>query len=289
MAGVAVALGDTLSRVPVDGCRLIAGEPVGDAWFDLAAIDEALVLTWLDAQRAGEARGRADVAGANLAAYLGGVVAEPVAAAVLTLGRGWPAHPTQLAAHRHPDGWFDALAVRGGPVWVLPDDPLRDQPGVTVVADPGALRTEVAGGLVDLLHQIFTMIRAQTRLGWPAMWGALGDVIACAAVDRAREGGTDATAAWRDAHLLLDAIALRAPQIRTRRTLASVAWSGGTARFGVRGTCCLYYKVSGEPPDRDGEAFCTRCPLRDAADRCRRWTASLDADRRAGVNTANPA
>jgi hypothetical protein len=48
--------------------------------------------------------------------------ASPLAAAVLTMRRAWPLDPAELAVHRDEDGWFDALAVTGRRLSVLPDD-----------------------------------------------------------------------------------------------------------------------------------------------------------------------
>jgi len=279
------ALERTLTDLRLADYRLVAGEPTGPHWFGLDRViaDESLIAGWLTALLAGHAQRRVDVAGAFLASYLGAVLAEPVAAAVLDHGRGWLLHPPGLALQRRAmDGWFSGLAIRGGPVLVLPGDPLEGYPDATALPDLDALRSRVAESLVGALRPVFEVIRGRTRLGWPVLWGQVGDLVVGAAVDRARQRGGSTTAAWDSARQLIDALAVHAPQVRTRQVLDSVDWSGGRSEFAVRGTCCLYYQVADLPLDRTGaradEAYCARCPLLDPTDRQRRWSAWLAAN-----------
>jgi hypothetical protein len=210
-----------------------------------------------------EAKGHRDVAASYLAAWLAGAVAEPVAAAVHWHRCAWPVMADNLAVRRHPDGWFDALAVLG----------TERREGADDVA---ALRQLVAAELVALLSPIFQVVRGWAPYGTPGMWGSVADGIAADALHRARLEGCDGEAAWREAGLLIDALAARVPQLRVRPTLCEVPSSGGCSHLSVRGTCCLYYKVSGQPRDPFGESYCTSCPLRDDGDRRRRWAVWLD-------------
>lgn len=91
-----------------------------------------------------------------------------------------------------------------------------------------------------------------------------------------RTGGAGVAGPWGAGSALIDALAERVPALRARATLVAVAWSGGVAHRTVRGTCCLYHKISGCEPGPTGEAYCVNCPKRDAADRVRRWVAELE-------------
>jgi hypothetical protein len=260
-------LGDVLAALdPSDGWFThVAGMPTGDGWVsvDDLVTDPTLVEGWLEQLLDGEANGHRDVAASYLAAWLAGSIAEPVAAALHLHQCAWPVIPGNLAVHRHPDGWFDGLAVAG--------TELRRVDG-----DIAVLRQAVADELVALLSPIFETVRRWAPYGTSGMWGSLADGIAADAVQRARSEGRDGRAAWIEAGLLIDALAARVPQLRVRPALCDVPWSGGEAHLSVRGTCCLYYKVSGQPRDPFGESYCTTCPLRDDGDRRRRWAAWLE-------------
>ncbi|MDI1461640.1 (2Fe-2S)-binding protein [Catellatospora sp. KI3] len=256
-----------------------AGVPDGPDWItlDRLATDPALLDAWLSDLLAGEARGQLPVAAVSLAAYVASAVADPLTVALATLGRAWPVTPTGTAVHRHPDGWCDGVAI-AHPQRPPADDPLHPaapdpaaDPFRTAAHDPAdeAYRT-AARDVVAALGPVFEAIRARTRIGRPAMWGGLGDMIAAAAVDQARYRGTDPGVAWHGAQRLVDAIAEHAPQVRARRSLVVIAHPG-PAGFVARGTCCLDYRVGGD--------YCTRCPLRTPEDRLARWTTELAAER----------
>jgi hypothetical protein len=275
------ALAATLSRVAAgqDWCRFVAGEPGGPGWFGLDELhgDPALLHGWLDELLTGEAQGRREVAGSYLTLRLGAIVAGPLAVAVMTERRAWPVEAAALAIHRDPAEWFDGVAVRRPALCVLPDDPAAAGPGVHVVSDVAALHQRVAAGLVAVLGPLFALLRRPARVGTPGMWGAVADAIAGAALSHDRRQGGNGDGAWRAANLLIDAVQRAAPLMRARPTLERVTWSSGVAHFAVRGTCCLFFKVSGCPRDPRGDAYCTSCPFRDAADRRQRWAAWLDA------------
>lgn len=274
-------LADTLGRVGAgqDWCRYIAGEPAGEGWFGLDELqsDPGRLHRWLDDLVAGEAQGRREVAGSYLTAWLGGIVAGPVAAAVLTERRAWPMESGALSIHRDNGGWFDGLAVRRPSLLVLPDDPAAGAADVCVVEDVAALHERVAAGLVGVLRPLFALLRGPARVGAPAMWGGVADAIAATALAQARHRSHDGAAAWHEADRLIDAVQRAAPAVRARPTVERVKWSGGLAHFAVRGTCCLYFKISGCARDPRGESYCTSCPFRDAADRRQRWAAWLEA------------
>jgi hypothetical protein len=126
------------------------------------------------------------------------------------------------------------------------------------------------------MSPLFAAARRAAPFGTRGMWGALADGLATGALQRARQTGRDGEAAWREVELLIDAIAARVPKLRVRPAVSEVEWSGGLARFAVRGTCCLYFKVAGDDAASVGESYCANCPLRDDDDRRRRWAAWLD-------------
>ncbi len=59
-------------------------------------------------------------------------------------------------------------------------------------------------------------------------------------------------------------------------------WSGGSAWFTVKSTCCLYYKVFDGRPDLAGEGYCTSCPFRDDDWRRARFTSWMEEQAAAG-------
>lgn len=262
-------LAETLAALQTPGgwFTLVAGEPSGDRWIRVEDIvaGPALVERWLEDLLRRSAQGHRDVAASYLAAWLAGAVAEPVAAALQLHQCAWPVTAENLALRRHPDGWFDGLAVLGTEVRVVADDD-----------DVAPLRELVAAELAALLAPTFDVVHAWAPYGRPGMWGSLADRIASDALQRARDGDRDGEASWHEAGRLIDALQARVPQLRVRPVLCDVPWSGGTAHLAVRGTCCLYYKVSGEPRDPHGASYCTSCPLRDDGDRRRRWATWLD-------------
>lgn len=272
-------LAETLERVHSrDGSfHCVPGVRTGDGWVGVAEIvaEPRLLDDWLADLAAGEAKGRRDVAGSYLASWLAAAAVKPVAAATHLVRRAWPTSPENLAVHRRHDWWFDGLAVFGNAVFVLSDDPDADNPAATVVADMNRMRERIARELGDLLSPVFRAIRTHAGYGVAGMWGGVADGIAADLLWRARDDGRDGESAWREANLLIDALAARIPLLKSRPTLARVERPEGRAHFAVRGTCCLYYKVSGHEPSPLGEAYCTSCPFREDSDRQRRWAAWL--------------
>jgi hypothetical protein len=253
------------------------GTPTGPDWHTLSSINAAVIGEWLDAFRSGGAQGRTDVAGVWLAGYLASAIASPLAISLHHHGFGWPLSSGVLAVRRHAGGWFDRVAVSASPSSLSEADLARD--------------------LVGVLSPIFALIRSQTRLGWPVLWGTLGDAITAALVDHASSIGASPSSAWDAGLRFVDQLAVHAPQVRARRQLVDVPWSGGSSSpargdraaipagharisaFVVRGVCCLYYRVAPMEERSDECGKCTHCPLRSPDGRVRRWQAYLaDAD-----------
>ncbi len=182
----------------------------------------------------------------GLPAMLGGVVPDVDAAAI--------------HLHRHPQGFVDryAIAVAGagqGP----------EQDVLSTAADRIARLT---APLVERLCD-------ELPVGPVALWGGVADVIGAYGLWFARQGGGDPRRAWRRSQSLLDRLAQFAP-VRPRPRLFPVTWSGGTAYYPVRGTCCLYYRTDAAA-GADGPTYCTTCPLRGDQSRTARLVAHLES------------
>jgi hypothetical protein len=270
----------TLARLDAadEHCRYVAGDPDGPGWYPLDAVarDPGLVDAWYGRVLEGEAQGRRDVAGSYLASWLGGIVAETVVAALTSEHRAWPVDATLLAVHHHDDGWFDGIAVRASSLRVLPGDPDAGADHVEVVGGADALRALLADDLVAVVAPVFTAIRRRAPFGIRGMWGNLADGVVSSVAWRAWRAGDDVPAALDEAQALVDALAARAPARILPPRLERVDWSGGTAWFPVKTTCCLYYKTFHGTPDRGGEGYCTSCPFREDAWRRSYWASWLD-------------
>ncbi len=182
-----------------------------------------------------------------------------------------PAGP--LWVHRRCEGWFDGVAFESPQVLVTADDPESGHPDATVVDGTGLLAAH-GDALAARLTPVLDAIRALAPFGRRGLWGTAADEVAGAALWAARAGASDLDAAWRTAVAVTDALAARAPWIRTRPRPFSVDVDQGRSLFPVKGTCCLYYKTQPQPPDpRDG--YCTTCPLRDDTSRRQRLVEHL--------------
>lgn len=275
---VGAPLAATIDRLAADAddVRYVVGLPPDDGWVVLAEAiaDETVIGQWL-ADIRDRNGGLEAVAASFLASWLAGVVVGPLTVAIIRERRAWSVAAPDLLVHRHEDGWFDGLAIRGARVVVLPGDPESRHPDAVVVDDLGALRSTVAAELASTLGLAFGAIRRQGHLGPPAMWGAMADAAGFAAVADATARGRDPATAFEEALALVDAVAdfVRLPRVRP--SLVQVPWSGGRGYEIARGTCCLWYRTQVDP-DPAGEGFCDSCPRRDPDDQRRRWTASRE-------------
>ena len=145
------------------------------------------------------------------------------------------------------------------------------------------MRAAAADGLVAVFAPLADAVRARAPFGRRGMWGTLADHLAEVAVRRARERGRAPDVALAEAERLVDAVADRASDLRTRPRRQVVSTARGPETVVTKGTCCLIYKASARPGDRGaaagliGTAACTSCPLRSDEDRARRFVAYLDA------------
>jgi hypothetical protein len=277
LAATLQALNDRESRI-----LLSNGDwpPGGQDWFPVSRIieDPKLVGSWIDALLAGEANGRRDVAGSYLSGWFGGMLASTAACSLILQGRTWPLYAAGVALHRHPDGWFDRLALRSPAVLVLAGDPADGHPDARVFDDVDQLRSRLAEEIMRLVEPLFVSIRAATRYPLRSMWGSLADGIVGQALWTVRSSGDSGRVAWSEATDLLDQLAGRVPLLKTRPTPVPVDWSNGSAYLWVKGTCCLYFKAYEGKPDPCGEGYCNSCPFRQDASRLRRWAAWLEEE-----------
>ncbi|MGQ0679875.1 MAG: hypothetical protein ACT4OM_09530 [Actinomycetota bacterium] len=252
--------------------------PRQDHWFVLSDILSApeILQGWVADLLAGEAKGRRDVAGSYLSSWLTGIVVDAPAKALVVERRAWPLEARSIALHRHADGWFDKMALCSRELWVLEDDPAADHPDSVVFGSLAELQARLAGQIVSLVEPIFASVRAATRYPTRSMWGALADGIAGSALWHDRRSGADLPSTWNDAAMFLDGLQNKARLLKTRPHLAEVAWSGGVARFSVKGTCCLYFKIFDGEPDPCGDGYCGSCPFRSETNRIERWAEWLE-------------
>lgn len=252
------------------------GRPTGMGWY---ALDDIVVAgrldTWFD-DLVAEHDGQRDVAGA----YLGSWLADAIAGAAVMLGvveRRVPDLDAGLWLHRHPEGWFDRVAFASARVHVLASDPAADHRHAIVHDSQYGVWDALGAALSDALEPILVHIRHRSSYGLRGLWGGAADAVVGRALHAARLSGADGWAAWDQAQLILDAMALRQPQMRARPSPLPVPSPRGETLFKVKGTCCLYYKTHDLPRDPCGEGYCTTCPLRDAGDRLERLRRYLEA------------
>ena len=165
-----------------------------------------------------------------------------------------------VAIRRNSDGWFDAFAVADEALAALPDDPDAGHSSVTVVTSEDELFDLLADRILDL-EPIILALRQAGPIGLPALWGAVADGIGGTALQLADLMERDKETAWRDAEALIARVVARQPRMKATPRPFPVRHGDGIEFFEVRGTCCLYYRTV-EHPDRNGDGYCTSCPLR---------------------------
>lgn len=228
--------------------RQLCVSPGGQGWCSFAELiaDENALTSWF--RTAIERyRGRDEVAGALLSLRLAGPVID--IAVSLFIHKGWavalPADGVMLRFGEH--GAATAIALRD-PVIEREDAARQDSAVYAALADQ----------LGGLLQAGFLALKRRTRYGLRGMWGQAADQIAGIAVRRARLLGLDQVAAWQTAVRLIDALAARQPLVRMRPRPFPCSWPAGPVTLAVKGSCCLYFKVSDQTDDR---RYCSNCPL----------------------------
>lgn len=256
-------LSETFSRLQaaVAQRHLVVGEP-GPGWvaWDRLSGDDDLLDAWFARILGGAAAGRADVAGSFLVIAATGTLVDVAATVLLAEQRAFSLGAADLAVHRDPAGFCDGLAVISPAVVVLPGDPAAAHPDAQVSGSPAELTRQVGAALADVLEPVFGAIRRRAPFGRPGMWGAVADQVGLIASRLARFGGVG-HGCWPRSVELLDAVAARAPALRSRPHPLSVPFESGTRLFSIRGTCCLLYKVSPGADRTTGAGYCATCPL----------------------------
>ena len=169
-----------------------------------------------------------------------------------------PRDRSLLLVHHHADGWLDGVAL---------------PPSTSGLRRP---RPEHVAALVhDVAAPAVALGAGALPITTRAAWGGVVDTLTNAVLAAARGGaGVDQVVAWDRLQRVVDALAERVP-LAARPRQFPVAWSQGPSLFPVRGTCCLHYR-NHEQPDRDGEGYCSTCPLRTDRSRQERIAAYLE-------------
>jgi hypothetical protein len=277
-------LAHTLARLDAadEYCRFVDGEPGGGGWHRLDEVlaDVRLLDDWYQTIVDGAASGKRDVAGSYFAGWLSGVIVDSAAIALVAEQRSWPLRASNLAVHRHDEGWFDGIAVLAPDVRMLSSDPDAHHPHAVSFGRVDQLRSVLIDETVELAGRLFSEIRARAPYGVRGMWGALADGLAATLVHAADDADDDIDAAWKAATALLDALDARVGVPFNRPRLDRAEWSGGCSSFTVKGTCCLYYKTVDGASGPSNDDYCTTCPLRDERWRRERHIAWLEEHRR---------
>jgi hypothetical protein len=246
------------------------GEPEGAGWLAWdSLVPSGVIPRWLDELAAGDALGPLprQVAGSFLGGRLSGAVVRTVAGMVLLEFRAADVSPGNLLVRRHPDGWFDRLAVRRATMAVLPGDPAAGGGDAVVVAHRRELRRWAAERLVASLAPVLAEVRAASSYGLTGLWGGVADDVYATALmlNAPAAGHAGAVALWADADLLVDEIATLAPRLRARSKPVTVEGPAGAVLHAVQGTCCLEYRTPAGRARKSagGVAHCSTCPLLD--------------------------
>lgn len=187
--------------------------------------------------------------------------------------------PANVLLHRSEDGTYDRLAVDAPRVAVLPDDPGADDADAVVLADLDELHDWFAEHLAECLRPLVTGVRAQAKLGPPALWGGVADAVCIEGMWAAC--GEDETlgpaeAAWRETAAMVEALAAREPAVRTRPAAVHVVAPTGPVLRVRRGVCCLWYRTPEAIAEPDPAARkCSNCPLRNHAEQVAAWEREL--------------
>jgi hypothetical protein len=254
-------LSETAARISVlaDYLDSRVGIPDEPGWFRVTALADAELLgAWhLEVTaRIGDRRVAAAYMSNWLISFLVGGALMPVLAE-----RRLPlANHADIAIRRNSDGWFDAVATDDDALAVLPGDPASAHPSVTVLASAEAMFDLLADQILNLEPTI-AALRAACPIGLPALWGAVADGIGGTALQLAGLMGRDKETTWKDAERVIALVAARQARMKATPRRFPVQRGRNIEFYQVRGTCCLYYRTV-EHPDRNGDGYCTSCPLR---------------------------
>ncbi len=168
--------------------------------------------------------------------------------------------PRRLAFRVEPQWCVEAVALRTGTFWCLPDDPDAAHPDAVVVPDDAALgrvlRLQVIGHAARFLRAYGPTV----RLGRRTLWAGVTDAIDTSLLQAGKARGDEAAGA-ADARLVL---AERFAPLTSASTVRTVTDEHGCTYWTrQRGSCCFYYALPGAP------RACATCPRVDDAERAR--------------------
>ena len=250
------------------------GSPNGDGWFGFDDLIRSGLLDRLAAQLVAR-EGRRDVAGSYLGSHLASPVLRTTVASILLERRCPDPSPANVVVHLDGDGCFDGVSFREPTMAVLRDDAAAADPASVVMGGPAALATWWAQRMLVSLGPLLDGVRGRLPYGRRGLWGAVADRVGAVAMGVSRAAAIPGPAAWKQASVLLDALALGAPvDIKRPAPLPVLRPGGGEGWFIVRGTCCLYYRTIANP-DHCGDGYCTTCPFTDPDHRRRKLTGVL--------------
>ncbi|WP_461023790.1 (2Fe-2S)-binding protein [Thalassiella azotivora] len=163
--------------------------------------------------------------------------------------------PEDLAVHRAPYGYVDAVAVTGRTFACLPDDPDAGHPDARPVADDHALAATLRERVVAHAEAFHAVFRPAVRIGSRQRWGTVLDVLDTA-LWQAGQAAHDEPSGVAAALRVLDGPhpplpgGSRLRPVLTTGDGAPVPEAGWTRR---RVSCCFMYAL----PSGD---VCTTCP-----------------------------
>lgn len=236
---------------------LVVGVGQGAGWQSLPQVLDVLADWHADlVRRHGDRR----AAAAYLAAWIAGTPSLVVGLPAMVGGVVPDVDAAAVHLHRHPQGFVDqyAIAVSGA----------GQGPEQVVLSTAAERIAHLTAPLVERLCEALPV-------GPVALWGGVADAIGAYGLWFARESGGGQREAWSRAQVLLDRLAQFAP-LRHRPGLFPVTWSGGTAYYPVRGTCCLFYRTDAAAVP-EGPTYCTTCPLLGDESRTARLVAHLES------------
>ena len=152
---------------------VVAGPPPADEadrWIrvhDLAGdsevVDAALAST------TAVCGGARDAGAAYLAGWIADLIVGKAYGAMASTARSWVLDAERLWMRRHPEGWFDGLAIGDVAVRLCATDPAATEHDARIVvsADSGELANALAVDAVALLAPLFGAIRQRAPFGTP--------------------------------------------------------------------------------------------------------------------------
>ena len=196
-------------------------------------------------------------AGYVLQWYLG--VPTYLGAMLFHSARRVPALQPRRLAFRFEPGWVEAVALRPGRFWCLPDDPDAEHPDAVVVPDDAALGAVLRREVVSHAAHFLRIYGPMVRFGRRTLWAAVTDGLDTGLLLAGRSfGSTQAGAA--DARLVL---AERFEPLTAASTICRVTDDRGRIHWTRRrGSCCFSYALPDMGP-------CATCPRTDDEERAR--------------------